>query len=133
MRQRAMHLRRIANLWILLLVAAGLLLAPVAPAFARMMPGDAAASMQMMAGEMQAKTEAMSDDMPCCPDQTKSKTCDGCPFAALCMLSVQLAAPSGAATLIERHPLRGQFAAHDDVLRDGLGAKPPDHPPRTNV
>jgi len=128
-----MHVRRIANLWILLLVAAGLLLAPVAPAFARMMAGDAAAPMQMMAGEMQAETQAMSDDMPCCPDQTKSKTCDGCPFAALCMLSVPLAAPSGAATLIERHPLRGQFASRDDLLLDGLGAEPPDHPPRTNV
>ena len=124
-----MHLRRLANLWILLLVAAGLLLAPVAPAFARGMPGDAATAMQMMSGEMQA----ISDDMPCCPDQTKSKTCDGCPFAALCMLSVPLPVPSGAASLIERHPLRGQFAAHDDALLDGLGAEPPDHPPRSNV
>ncbi|MBR0797273.1 hypothetical protein JQ615_17930 [Bradyrhizobium jicamae] len=128
-----MHPRRIANLWILLLVGAGLLLAPVAPAFARLMPGDAAASMQMMAGEMQADTRVMSEDMPCCPDQTQSKTCDGCPFVALCMLSVPLPVPTGAVTLIERHPLRSQFAAHDDLLLDGLGAKPPDHPPRSNV
>ena len=128
-----MHLRRIANLWILLLVAAGLLLAPVAPAFARMMPDAAATTMQTMSDEMQAEMHVMSDDMPCCPDQTKSKTCDGCPFAALCMLSVPLPVPTGAATLVERHPLRSQFAAHDDRLLDGLGAKPPDHPPRTNV
>lgn len=129
-----MHLRRLANLWILLLVAAGLLLAPVAPAFARMMPDAAATTMQTMSDEMQAsQMQAMSDDMPCCPDQTKSKTCDGCPFAALCMLSVPLPVPAAAATLVERHPLRGQFTAHNDRLLDGLGAKPPDHPPRTNV
>ena len=124
-----MHVRRFANLWILLLVAAGLLLAPVAPAFARMMPDAAATTMQTMSDEMQA----MSSDMPCCPDQTKSKTCDGCPFVALCMLSVPLPVPAGAVSLIERQPLRSQFAAHDDLLLDGLGAKPPDHPPRTNV
>ncbi|QPF82524.1 hypothetical protein IC762_22530 [Bradyrhizobium genosp. L] len=128
-----MHVRRIANLWILLVVAAGLLLAPVAPAFARLVPADAASVTQAMPGEVQADMPAMSDDMPCCPDQTKSKTCDGCPFAALCLLSVPLPVPSGAAALIERHPLRGQFAAHDDLLLDGLGAKPPDHPPRSNV
>ncbi|WP_426442124.1 hypothetical protein [Bradyrhizobium genosp. P] len=106
-----MHVRRLANLWL--------------------MPGDAA--MQMASGEIQAKMDAMSDDMPCCPDQTKSKTCDGCPFAALCMLSVPLPAPAGAMSLVERHPLRSQFAAHDDRLVDGLGTKPPDHPPRTHV
>lgn len=133
MRQTDMHVRRLANLWILLLVAAGLLLAPVAPAFAGMMPDAAAATMPTMSDEMQAGMQAVSDDMPCCPDQTRSKTCDGCPFAALCMLSVPLPVPTAAATHVERYPLRGQFAANDDRLLDGLGAKPPDYPPRTNV
>jgi hypothetical protein len=132
-----MHLTRLANLWILLLVAAGLLLAPVAPAFARSMPDASGATMQTMSDEMQAGMNAgmraMSDDMPCCPDQTKSKTCDGCPFAALCLLSVPLPVPAGTASLIERHPLLSQFGAHDDRLLDGLGAIPPDHPPRTVV
>jgi hypothetical protein len=131
MSQRHMHVRRLANLWILLFVAAGLLLAPVAPAFARQMPKAAATAMQMPM--LSDAMPAMSDNMPCCPDQTKSKTCDGCPFAALCMLSVPLSVPAGAASLIERHPLRSQFAAYDDRRLDGLGAKPPDHPPRTNV
>jgi hypothetical protein len=49
------------------------------------------------------------------------------------MLGASLPAPSGAASLIERHPLRTVFAANDDRLIDGLGAKPPDHPPRTIV
>lgn len=148
-----MHLRRLANLWILLLVAAGLLLAPVAPAFARMMPDASAATMQAMSGHEGAFEDAMSghamsdhamsdeamsgqdmaDNMPCCPDQTKSKGCDDCPFLALCMLSVPLAAPAGAMSLIAREPSQNAFAAGDDRLLDGLGAKPPDHPPRTNV
>ncbi|MFQ3459224.1 hypothetical protein PMN64_38740 [Bradyrhizobium sp. UFLA01-814] len=159
-----MHLRRLANLWILLLVAAGLLLAPVAPAFARMMPDASAAAMQAMPGhaamsdhvmssdqgrsdqamsgeamsdqamsDQAMSDQAMADDMPCCPDQSKSKGCDDCPFLALCMLSVSLPVPAGTASLVEREPLRSRIAAHDDRLLDGLGAKPPDHPPRTHV
>ncbi|MDH2385422.1 hypothetical protein [Bradyrhizobium sp. CER78] len=152
-----MHVRRLVNLWILLFVAAGLLLAPVAPAFARMMPDASAATKAMsdhqamsdhaMSGHaMSDKTmsdmampgeamsgQAMADNMPCCPDQTKSKGCDDCPFLALCMLSVSLPAPGGAMSLITRQPSQNAFAAGDDRLLDGLGAKPPDHPPRTNV
>ncbi|MGY4571260.1 MULTISPECIES: hypothetical protein [Bradyrhizobium] len=133
-----MHLRRLANLWILLLIAAGLLLAPVAPAFARTMPDASAAAMQAMPDDhamsgQAVSGQAMADDMPCCPEQGKSKGCDDCPFLALCMLSVSLPVPAGAMSLIERDPLRNRIAAHDDRLLDGLGAKPPDHPPRTNV
>ncbi|WP_050420965.1 hypothetical protein [Bradyrhizobium tropiciagri] len=148
-----MHVRRLVNLWILLFVAAGLLLAPVAPAFAHMMP-DASATMQATMSDHQAMSDhamsghamsdmamsdeavsgqAMADNMPCCPDQTKSKGCDDCPFLALCMLSVSLPAPGGAMSLIAREPSQNAFAAGDDRLLDGLGAKPPDHPPRTNV
>ena len=143
-----MHLRRLANLWILLLVAAGLLLAPVAPAFARMMPDASAAAMQAMPGHeamsdhvmsdqaMSDETlsmQAMADNMPCCPDQTKSKGCEDCPFLALCMLSVPLPVPAGTASLVKRDPQLSRFAARDDRLLDDLGAKPPDHPPRTHV
>ncbi|MGN1285441.1 MAG: hypothetical protein ACI4XG_02485 [Bradyrhizobium sp.] len=138
-----MHVRRLVNLWILLLVAAGLLLAPVAPAFARMMPDASAATMQGMSDHQAMSDQAMpdeamsgqamADNMPCCPDQTKSKGCEDCPFLALCMLSVSLPAPGGAMSLIAREPSQNAFAAGDDRLLDGLGAKPPDHPPRTNV
>ncbi|MCC8979456.1 hypothetical protein [Bradyrhizobium acaciae] len=142
-----MHLRRLANLWVLLLVAAGLLLAPVAPAFARMMPDASAAAMQgtpgrdsmsghVMSGMVmsdEVSDQTMADNVPCCPDQTKSKGCEDCPFLALCMLSVWLPAPGGAMSLIAREPSQSAFAARDDRLLDGLGAKPPDHPPRTLV
>jgi hypothetical protein len=119
MRQPAMDLRRLANVWIMLLVAVALLLGPLgAPVVAAQMP-QAASEPQAM---------SMTDDMPCCPDQ--SKGCDSCPLVALCMLTVSLPDPSGAATLIERFPLRTVFAAKDDRFVDGFGAKPPDHPPR---
>jgi hypothetical protein len=121
-----MRLRRIANVWIMLVVAAGLLLAPLAaPVMAMPMSGAAGTETMSMADEM-------SDDMPCCPDRTKSKSSD-CPFVALCMLGASLPTPWGAASLIERHALRTAFSVNNDLLIDGLGAKPPDHPPRTIV
>jgi hypothetical protein len=129
MRQETMDLRSFANIWIMLLVTAGLLLAPLAaPIMATPILDSSSAEAMSMSDDM-----SMTDDMPCCPDQTKSKSCDSCPFVALCMLGASLPAPSGAASLIERHPLRTAFAANNDVLIDGLGAKPPDHPPRTIV
>jgi hypothetical protein len=125
-----MHLKRFANAVLILLIGAGLLLAPLAsPALAMPVPGVAGNDMQAMSGD----TQAMSDDMPCCPDQTNSKDCGSCPFVALCMLGVSLPGPSGAISLIERHARHSAFAPIDDLLIDGLGAKPPDHPPRTNV
>ncbi|GKQ56051.1 hypothetical protein [Bradyrhizobium sp. Ce-3] len=127
-----MHLRRLANLWILLLVAAALLLAPVAPTFARMIPDVSATAMQAMPDEQAMSGQAMAD-MPCCPEQTKSKGCEDCPFLALCMLSIPLPVPAGTASLVKRDPQLSRFAARDDRLLDDLGAKPPDHPPRTLV
>jgi hypothetical protein len=125
--KRTMRLRRLANVWIMLLVAAGLLLAPLAvPIMAK--PMSDIASTGAMSDDM-----SMSDDMPCCPDQTKTRNCASCPFVALCTLSVSLLHPSSAAALIERHPLRTVFAAEDDQLIDGLAARPPIHPPRMIV
>lgn len=119
-----MRLKRLANFWIMLLVGSGLLLAPLA------VPALGAPAMAT-ASQMQGMS--MSDDMPCCPDQTKNKNCDGCPFVALCMLTVSLPGPSGMASLIERYPVQEARLPANDLLIDGLGAKPPDHPPRTLV
>jgi hypothetical protein len=74
---------------------------------------------------------AMAKGMPCCPDQ--SKDCQSCPVLALCLLSISLPAPSGAASLIARNSLRHAPALSDDLRIDGLGANPPDHPPRILV
>ncbi|MCP3466030.1 hypothetical protein [Bradyrhizobium sp. CCGUVB23] len=125
-----MHPKRFINGLVMLLVAVGLLLSPLStPASAMPVSGGAGNIMQVMSDDMQA----VSEEMPCCPDQTKSKNCDTCPFVALCMLNLTLPAPSGASSLIERHPRRNALAPRDDLLRDGLAAKPPDHPPRTDV
>src|SRR5262249_54820767 len=106
-------------------VAAGLLLAPLAPqVMAKPVSNAAVAHMHVMAG-----------DMPCCPDQAPSPTKDRdcvCPFVALCLLSVPLPGPSGA-TLVKRDALRAAFAASDDRLMDGMAFNPPAHPPRTQV
>jgi hypothetical protein len=121
-----MRLRRFANFWIMLCVAAGLLLAPLtAPVVAKPASNTAATETQGMAG-----------DMPCCPDEvpgpTKDGNCASCPLAALCTFSIPLLGPSGA-TLIKRDPLRASISASDDLLIEGLDLKPPDHPPRTQV
>jgi hypothetical protein len=139
-----MLLKRFANAVVMLLVASGLLLAPLAaPVFAGPVSGAAGHDMHAMShdtpamsGELQAMSDdaqAMADDMPCCPDQTGIKDCGSCPFVALCLLSISLPAPSGAVSLIERHARHSTRSLSDDLLIDGLGAKPPDHPPRTLV
>ena len=120
MRKRAMHLRRFANFWIALLVAAGLFSAPLpAPLFLKTEPAAAA--------EMQA----MADDMPCCPDQKADDGC-ACPLLALCTLTISLPAPSGDGWLARRWS-RNAIAWPDDPMIDGIGEHPPDHPPRNLV
>jgi hypothetical protein len=118
--------------WFLALgIAAGVAVGPTAPLMAAM--PSAVTTMTMMAAGTDEDTMQMAGEMPCCPDQTKAKDCGSCPFVALCMLSVSLPAPSSTGVLIERYPLRTAFASIDDLLIDGLAAKPPDHPPRTTV
>jgi hypothetical protein len=110
--------------WLLVLgIAAGVAIGPAAPLLAAAPSGMTAMTMAATGDDgMQ-----MADEMPCCPEQTKAKDCDSCPFIALCMLSVSMPMPSSAGVLIERYPLRTAFATIDDLLIDGLGAKPPDH------
>jgi hypothetical protein len=91
----------------------------------------------MAALQSAAATEMqmMADDMPCCPDQQeqKAKDCGSCPFIAICMLTITLPAPDAANMLADRNFSRHAFALPDDLLIDGLGEHPPDHPPRTIV
>src|SRR5689334_21081335 len=118
-----MCLKRLVDSWIAISVAVALLLAPLAGnAAARQMP-------PAITGDMQA----MSADMPCCPDEGKAGDCDSCPLFALCMLTMSIPLPSEVGTLTKRDPLREAFAAQNDEWIDGLRARPPGHPPRTNV
>ena len=119
--------RRLLNLLIALTVAAGLLSTPfAAPAVAKSYHA-AAGQMHAMTGDM----PAMADDMPCCPDERK-KDCDSCPLMALAV-SISIPAPSGISSLAPGLTAPTAFAFPDDLLLDGLGASPPDHPPRTIV
>lgn len=122
-----MTLRRLLKLMIALTVAAGLVSAPLsAAAFAK---PQAAVS-----GEMHAMdAQAMADDMSCCPDEGKAGDCGSCPLLALCALSISIPLPAEAAALVTRDPLREAFSARDDAWVQGLGARPPDHPPRTQI
>ena len=120
-----MILKTAFNWLIALIVAAGLLAAPLA------VPAMAAPHSTATAGEMQA----MAGDMPCCPDQQdqKTKDCGSCPFVALCMVTIASAAPDSVSTVMDRSFSRSAFALPDDLLVDGLGEHPPDQPPRIIV
>jgi hypothetical protein len=132
----AMSPKRLFNLLIALTVAAGLLSTPfAAPAVAKAQHEATGSEMnatadaaQAMAGDMHAMA-----DMPCCPDEGKANSCDSCPLMGLCSLSLSISAPSGASALAPLLTAQTAFALPDDLLIDGLGARPPDHPPRTHV
>ena len=126
---------KIFNWLIALSVAAALLAAPLS---ARAMAVSHAGTVadEMRANEMRAdEMAAMADDMPCCPDQQdqKARDCGSCPFVALCMLTITMPPPQGAGVLVDRDFSRSAFALPDDLLIDGLGERPPDHPPRIIV
>lgn len=118
-----MDFRRFLNLALAVCVTAGLALAPlVTPASAK------APSMNEMAG-----MSTMSADMPCCPDQQKSKDCQDCPLIAMCVLKTAQAGPSLTAEMLVRYGIRTAHSLLDDVLADGLTRPPPDHPPRSLI
>ncbi|MCK1689038.1 hypothetical protein [Bradyrhizobium sp. 145] len=115
-----MNLRRLLRIAFAVFVTAGLTLAPLAA------PAAAA----------QARPDGMSDmsisvDMPCCPDEQKSKDCQDCPLVAMCILKTAEAGPSEAAALPLRHAIRTTHFVADDLVGDGLTRPPPDQPPRT--
>jgi hypothetical protein len=117
--------RKLFNWLIALSVAAALVAAPLSAS------AMAVSYTSAVADEMQA----MADDMPCCPDQQdqKAKDCGSCPFIALCLLTITMPSRYGAGVLVDRDFSRSAFAPHDDLLIDGLGEHPPDHPPRRIV
>lgn len=116
-----MNLRRLLNLAFAVFVTAGLVLAPIAPA--------AAARAQPV-----SKTYmSMSGDMPCCPDEQKSKFCEDCPLIAMCVLKTTQLGPTPSEVLLLRHAIRTMHAFRDDVHMAGLDRPPPDHPPRSLI
>jgi hypothetical protein len=114
-----MNLRRFLNLTFAVFVTAGLTFAPMAA------PAAAATTHEGGMTDM-----SMSADMPCCPDEQKSKDCQDCPLVAMCILKTAQAGPAATAALPLRHPVRTTHSFSDDLLMAGLDRPPPDHPPR---
>jgi hypothetical protein len=116
-----MDFRRLVNLILAALVTAGLAVAPLAT--------SAAAAQPHAAGMI----DMSMSDMPCCPDEQKSKDCQDCPLVAICVLKNAQAGPSLASAMPVRHAIRTSYSVLDDVPADGLNRPPPDHPPRNLV
>jgi hypothetical protein len=114
-----MNPRRLLNLALAIFVTVGLAVAPLVT--------PAAAAHPRAAGMMDT---SMSADMPCCPDEQKSKDCRDCPLLAMCVLKTTQAGPSTTEALPLRHAIRTTHAVRDDVTADGLDRPPPDQPPR---
>jgi hypothetical protein len=115
-----MNLRRLLRLALAVFVTLGLTLAPLAAP----------------AAVAQARSDGMSDmlmsaDMPCCPDEQKSKDCQDCPLVAMCILKTAQPGPSPISALPLRRGIRTTHLVADDILGDGLDRPPPDQPPRT--
>ena len=130
--------KRLFNLLIALTVAAGLLSAPfTSPAVAKAHHAAGSgmhAGMHAMAGDdhaMAGDMHAMAN-MPCCPDEG-TNGCDSCPSMALCSMTMPISTPSGVYAFAPLLIAQSAFAFPNDLLIDGLSARPPDHPPRTNV
>lgn len=112
-------------------IVAGLAVAPVAAPAAMQAQMASMTDMPDMADMSSgADGSSMAADMPCCPDEQKSKTCTDCPIIATCALTTAQAAPPETSALPVRHAIRAAHALRDDVFADGLSRPPPDQPPR---
>ena len=114
-----MDFRRLLNLALAVFVTVGLALAPLAAPMAAT-PAQPAGMTDM----------SMSAEMPCCPDEQKSKDCQDCPLVAMCILKTVPAGPVATAIPLQRHAVRAAHSLLDDVFADGLDRPPPDQPPR---
>ncbi len=113
-----MIVRRLVARFLAISVIANLVLAPmVVPATA-------------MAASDAIGVASMPADMPCCPDEQKSKDCQDCPLLAICALKTAQPGRSPTEALPLRHATRTAHTFLDDALADGLDRPPPGHPPR---
>jgi hypothetical protein len=117
-----MKFRRLLNLALAVFVTVGLAVAPL---------GAPAIAAPLQSGDM--ADMAMSGDMPCCPDEQKSKDCHDCPLVAMCILKTTQAGPSMTAAMLLRPAIRTAHLVLDDAPPDGLNRPPPDQPPRPLV
>src|SRR5215468_3424644 len=119
-----MNARRFLRLLLAVLVTAGLTVAPLVT--------PAAAEHSMLVPMQMVDTQAMPDDMACCPDTQNSKQCQDCPLVAICMLKVLQNEPT--TNGLGLRPVGSRtLRPGDEPLIAGLTRPPPDQPPRTLV
>ena len=123
-----MIFRRFITRLLAIAIVAGLTVAPVAAPAA--MQASMHAPMAGMMTDGMTDMSSMAADMPCCPDEQKSKTCTDCPVIAMCVSTTAQAAPPETSALPVRHAVRTTHALRDDDFADGLSRPPPDQPPR---
>jgi hypothetical protein len=117
-----MNVRRPFKLLLVVLVTAGLTIAPLVALAA----GEHSSTAEMM--QMADTSDSMAD-MPCCPDKQKSNGCQDCPLIAICMLKLLQAHPSTQAVAMDV-PAYQRLQPADDRAIDDLVRPPPEHPPR---
>ena len=117
-----MNARQSFRLLLVVLVTAGLTIAPLVTPVAAKHPSTA--TMVEM-----ADSSDMMADMPCCPDKQKGNDCQDCPLIAICMLKSIQAGPSTQAVAMDGLAYQRLRPADDHVI-DGLARPPPEHPPR---
>jgi len=129
-----MIFRRFITRLLAIAIVVGLAVAPVT-APAAMQASMHASVAGMMADGMtdmssMADMPSMAADMPCCPDEQKSRTCTDCPVIAMCVMTTAQAAPPATSALPVRHAVHTMHALRDDAFADGFSRPPPDQPPR---
>lgn len=115
-----MNARRLISRLLAVFVIVGLVFAPLV---------TPAAAQRLAAVEM-SDMNAMSGDMPCCPDGQKGNNCQDCPLVAMCMLTIAQAEPNPATVTRVFFQIRRLSLALNDLIADGLVGSPPYHPPR---
>jgi hypothetical protein len=109
---------------------AGLVLAPLSRP---VMAGTTSDVSMVDDMSVSATADEMASDMPCCPSKAPALIdCDKCVFMAAC--SAKCFAGLSAAVFCPSFAASGQIAPlQNDFWPDGLGHRPPEHPPRTLV
>jgi hypothetical protein len=120
-----MNFRKPFNLFLVVLVTAGLTIAPLVTPAAAKHPSTATMMQTADSSDMMA-------DMPCCPDKQKSNDCQDCPLMAICMSKSMQAGSSTQAIAMDGLAYQRLRPADDHAI-DGLARPPPEHPPRRLV
>ena len=118
-----MNPRRLIARVLAVFVIVGLVAAP---------PVTAAAAERLTVGEVSSMAD-ISGDMQCCPAGQKNNSCQDCPLAAMCMLTIAQAEPSQSNGIEVSFQTRRLYFPLDDLFADGLIGVPPDHPPRISI